>query len=387
MAKKKKKSAKKKFSKIIYAIFTIILITFIIICYFNPELYNKIIGFLNPDEQGDDYTEQTTVYVNELDDAVIHFIDVGQADCIFIELPDGYTVLIDSGDNRTNYNQKVVSYIENLNYSYIDLLIATHTDLDHIGGMDDIFENFDVRTVYRPAVEYIGDHYSFNASFNKVFDGKDCSTKAYGKFLNFINDETFKLNNQTYNTTWKFFNKDTDIERTVVYNDTNYVYKFDFLTPTAKVDDIKYSDANDYSPIIMFEYQNRKIMFTGDAEEVVEEELLTYYTKDMLDVDLLKVGHHGSDSSSSQNFINAVKPEFAVISCGEGNDYYHPHKATLDKYKYYQLNSSPSFNLFRTDNNGNIVFTINSKAVLNNNLNYSLEKTDCSNNFVAPTAR
>ena len=176
--------------------------------------------------------------------------------------------------------------------------------------------------------------------------------------------------------------EDTDFERKVIYNNKTYTYKFDFLTPVANVSEIHYSNLNDFSPIIKFEYNNYSILFTGDAEEAVEEELLSNYQASKLDVDLLKVGHHGSDSSSTLDFINAVKPEYAVISCGKGNRYEHPHKVTLDKFMAYGV--SNDFALYRTDNNGTVVATI--KSILQNDdsdFTVSCERSS-ANNFISP---
>ena len=145
----------------------------------------------------------------------------------------------------------------------------------------------------------------------------------------------------------------------------------------ADVDDIEYSDANDYSPIMLLTYGETKLLLTGDAETEMEQEFLTHYTSNM-DVDILKVGHHGSETSTSQALLDLVNPEYAVIQCGNNKTYQHPRQATLDRL------SAEDITVYRTDNNGTIVLTIEytDLDVDGDVFDFTLANTDCSRNYI-----
>ncbi|MBQ9782155.1 MAG: hypothetical protein IJW26_03125, partial [Clostridia bacterium] len=160
------------------------------------------------------------------------------------------------------------------------------------------------------------------------------------------------------------------------YNDKEYKYTFDFLTPTKSLTEIDEDNNNNYSPIVMLEYCGFKMIFTGDAEVKVENEFVNKYKTQTsyVDCDVLKVGHHGSDTSSSTTFLDLIKPERAVISCGTGNTYGHPHQVTLNNLL------SRNCNVYRTDTNGHIVIKVNKDG----EPSVTYEKGDVSTNYVAP---
>ncbi len=339
----------------------VLVVAFLIVCYLNPAIYINFLNLFKEKEEshitqivGDD------VYVDELSDVEVHFVNVGQGDSIVIKLPDEAVVLIDA------YNDDVLfDYLKNtLKLTTIDYVLATHSDNDHIGAMDKIFNNFEVKKVFRPYIKYvgsidIGDIYNLeNEDESKVV-----TTNVYGNFLQYLSKETYFDGTEIKDCEWEFFNYDSDFSRNIHYNNKVYTYTFDFLTPTVSVEDIEYEDVNSYSPIIKFSYSGTDVLLTGDAENEALDEFIGKYTskedKEYLDVEILKVGHHGSKTSTTQPLLDLIKPEVAVISCGEGNSYKHPHKEVLDLFLNHKENGLDALiALYRTDLNGNIVLNI-----------------------------
>lgn len=330
----------------------LIIAVFILVCYFRPDVFNKILSLFNKQEdsfisriEGDD------VYVDKLVDVEVHFIDVGQGDSIFITLPDGTNMLIDAFNDSD-----LLSYLKDgLKVKVIDYVIATHSDADHIGAMDKIFENFEVKKVFRPYVKY-GKDTILSSDFNK--GSKEANSNAYKTFLELLNIETYVSGSEVKNCEWEFFNYESDFSKNIHYNDSVYTFTFDFLTPTTSVDNIEYSDVNSYSPIIKFSYCDTDVLFTGDAEDETLDEFLNKYVssedREKLDVEVLKLGHHGSKTSTTAPFLDVIKPEYAVASCGEGNSYGHPHQEVLNLLH----NETYNVALFRTDLHGNVVLKI-----------------------------
>ena len=277
----------------------------------------------------------------------IHFIDVGQGDCMLIELPDGKLMVIDAGDRSSEVENAIEQYFASLAVDEIDYLIGTHQDADHIGNMDAVFDNYDVLKVYRPYVLSTHANASnlpegFNQGKTNAEGGKVSTTATYYNFLEMIVEE---------GSEWEFFNKDTHITGDYQFEQSTLQYDFDFLTPIAQIENIAYSDANDYSPIILFTYAGVDVLFTGDAENEVMNEYLDNYLNQH-DIEILKVGHHGSYTSTNQAYITSLKPEYSVIQVGLGNSYAHPRQEIVDLL--HQNNST----IFRNDRHGDIVLTI-----------------------------
>lgn len=235
---------------------------------------------------------------------VCHFIDVGQGDSEFLELPNGETMLIDA--STKDMSDTIIDYIEQQGYSRIDYVIATHPHADHIGGMAEVIEHFDVGTVYMPKAE--------------------TDTKTYENLLTTIQDKGLKIKTA---------------KAGVTILDTNDL-DIDILAPNKD----KYTDLNNYSAVVKVTYKDNSFLYMGDAETDSEEEI----TADV-SADVIKVGHHGSDTSSGKDFVESVSPDYAVIEVGEGNSYGHPKSEIMERWE------NVGAKVYRTDLNGNIVIT------------------------------
>lgn len=244
---------------------------------------------------------------------IVYFLDVGQADCTLIQLPNGEEVLIDAG----NYGDGsyIKNYLENLNVDDIEYFILTHPHEDHIGSAREIINNFTVKKIYMPDVLASSNLYE---STMLAIENKDIETIFAKPGLKIIDSPDLKL---------------------------------ELLSPKS----MYYSELNEYSAVARLEYDNTSFLFTGDAESVSELEMLGGGFN--LDSDVLKVGHHGGRTSSSIDFLKAVTPEYSIISCGEDNSYGHPHIETLNRL------SDIGSEIYRTDELGTIVAVSNGKDI------------------------
>lgn len=249
-------------------------------------------------------TKETNIQINK-NTLQVHFIDVGQGDSILIQV-NNKNLLIDSGPNKSE--DKLKKYLKKLNISKFDYIIATHPHEDHIGNMSYIINNFDVLNFYAPKVEN--------------------STKAFETMVESLIRKDLKIKVLKANI------KSIDLGKNIVV---------DVFSPFSN----SYEDLNNYSPIVKISYGNTSFLFTGDAEELSENEVLNAGFD--LKCDVLKIGHHGSSSSTSENFLKASNPSIAVISVGEDNTYGHPTDTVLSRLKETKI--------YRTDINGNIVIT------------------------------
>ncbi|MBE6760675.1 MAG: MBL fold metallo-hydrolase [Ruminococcaceae bacterium] len=246
------------------------------------------------------------------------FLDVDQADCGLFYLPDGKILLIDGGDRGDG--EEIVAYLKGKDIEKIDYLIATHPHADHIGGMSDIVDSFEIGKIFAP----------------RVAENDVPTSKTYTEFLASVQKKGLKLTQAKPNT--------------ILFEGQDY--KAECFAPNSA----DYKNLNDYSVTVKLSYGIHSFLLTGDAETVSEGEMLNAGFN--LDSDVLKVGHHGSDSSSSLEFLNAVTPKYAVISCGEGNDYGHPHSETLERLE----NLEGIETVFRTDLDNTIIFTADGKT-------------------------
>ena len=249
---------------------------------------------------------------------VAEFLDVDQADCELIFLPDGKTLLIDAG-NRGD-GEELVSYLKDKNISKIDYLVATHPHADHIGGMSDVVDSFEIGKIFIP----------------RVASSDVPTTKTYEEFLLSVKNKGLKFTAAKAGATL-FEGAD---------------YKAECFAPCSE----DYKELNNYSVVIKLSFGIHSFLFAGDAESLSENEMLNAGYN--LNSDVLKLGHHGSSSSSSKEFLNAVSPRYAVISCGEGNDYGHPHSETIDALS--TLNGLEK--TLRTDLDKTIIFKADGKT-------------------------
>ena len=349
MAKRKNKSSKRFY----YAFVAVILIIVLAVTFLD---FKFRLGIVNWDEiigEGQSESEvesKESVSVSEIKDLKITFIDVGQGDAILINLPDGKNMLIDAGEDYKSVEKTLDKYLTvNGEKLKLDYVIATHTDKDHIGSMDYVYENYEVGYTYRPYVKYSGES-SFNEGFADV--GYDpVSSKTYKAYLEGVANE---------GTSYSFFTDSSDINVSVNTENTKIEYSIDFAMPYAKtLDGFKdFNDSNDFSAVVIIEFAGRKIMLTGDMEAKAEEKFVEYYNqnpseKTLLDCDVLKVAHHGSETSSTMSFLNLIKPEYSVISTGLCHaNHRHPREKTLNSL--INVNSKT----YRTDLQGTVTLVV-----------------------------
>lgn len=264
-------------------------------------------------EQVSNTSQDTSNTSDKNSGLIVYFLDVGQADCTLIQLPNGEEVLIDAG----NYGDGsyIKNYLENLNVDDIEYFILTHPHEDHIGSAKEIINNFTVKKIYMPDVLASSNLYE---STMLAIENKDIETIFAKPGLIIIDSPGLKL---------------------------------ELLSPKS----MYYSELNEYSAVARLEYDNTSFLFTGDAESVSELEMLGGGFN--LDSDVLKVGHHGGRTSSSIDFLKAVTPEYSIISCGEDNSYGHPHIETLNRL------SDIGSEIYRTDELGTIVAVSNGKDI------------------------
>lgn len=236
----------------------------------------------------------------------VHFIDVGQGDATYIKMPGGEDVLIDGG--RQGKGDEVIAYLKKQKVDDIEIMIATHPDADHLGGLDEVLKAYKVEAVYAPKVAH--------------------TTQAYKNFLQAVKKE--KLTIKTAKSGVKLSLKNVTAK---------------FVGPTKEYGK---SDLNNWSAVFHVTYNKNKFLFTGDAEKASEADMVK--AKQTLQADVMKVGHHGAKTSSNTDFLKAVKPKYAVISVGK-NSYGHPTKDVLNRFK------TAKATVYRTDKQKNIIFT------------------------------
>lgn len=238
-------------------------------------------------------------------DLKVHFIDVGQGDSILIQ-SGGHDMLVDAGEN--DQGDTVVTYLHSQGIDKLDYIIGTHPHSDHIGGLDDVINNFTIDKVILPPVEH--------------------TTKTYEDVLDAISSQGLKITKPVVGDTYQLGDA-----------------SFQIISPNGDYGD----DLNNWSVGIKLTNGNNSFVMCGDAESQAESDILT----NGLDVsaDVLKLGHHGSKTSTFGSFLNKVNPEYIVISCGLGNSYGHPHQETMNKLNALDVK------VYRTDEQGTIIAT------------------------------
>ena len=279
-------------------IYLIIILVIAICSALGVGNFDKIFGEEYPFES----TE--TVTTNMLN---VHYIDVGQGDCTLIEC-EGLYMLIDAGEN--GHEQQVLNYLNSHGVEKLDYVIATHQHSDHIGGMAEVLEEFEIANIIMP----------------RLTQAQTPTNTTYKAFLNAVQASGAKVIASKVGAEYDFAGA-----------------KFEIYGPVTN----DAEDINNMSVVVKITYGETSFLFTGDAETEEEKEVLE--TGALLDSDVLHLGHHGSYTSSCKDFLNAVTPEICVISCGADNDYGHPHDAALKRVAKH------TEEVYRTDICGSII--------------------------------
>lgn len=237
----------------------------------------------------------------------ISYLDVGQGDSAYIKVND-FDILIDAGPRSDT--DKLMEQLKEKNIDDFEIVIATHPHEDHIGGMTKVFDEYDVESFYMPKAT--------------------STTKTFENMINAVKNEGLKVQVIKEGTSF----------------DLGEGAKIEVYSPTQD----SYDNLNNYSPIMKLTYGNNTFIFTGDAEKEVEKEVLEKYSNN-LKADVIKFGHHGSSTSSSEEFMEAISPKYGIISCGADNSYGHPHREILDVINKMDIKA------YRTDKQGEITIT------------------------------
>lgn len=245
-------------------------------------------------------------------ETTVHFIDVGQGDSILIESA-GHAMLVDAGEN--NQAEAVEAYLRRMNVKKLDYVIGTHPHSDHIGGLDVVIRDFEVEKVIMPPVEH--------------------TTKTFEDVLDAVADKGLKITKPVAGDTYELGAASFEI---IAPNRGDYG-----------------DDLNNWSVGIRLTQGERSFVMAGDAEAGAEADICANGLE--LSADVLKLGHHGSSTSTSEEFLKAVNPSSAVISCGKDNDYGHPHRETMDLMEKYGIT------VYRTDQMGTVTVTTDGKKL------------------------
>lgn len=304
---------KKKSKKVVSSIVSLLIILSAFIYYQFGD------GFEDTEIVQNNYSskdEVVTSNVSVSSDLEIYFFDVGQADCIFVS-NDGKNMLIDAGNNEDG--KLIVKELKDLGITTIDYLIGTHPHEDHIGGLDDVIDNFNIGTLFMPK--------------------RQTDTKTFEDVLDSVSNKNLKITTPSIGQT--FYLGEALCEVVSVKSDAK--------------------ETNDSSIVIELSFGDKKYLFTGDIEKEVEDEC------NWEDIDVLKVAHHGSRGSSSEAFLNVTEPEIAIISVGKDNTYNHPHEEALQRLENVDAK------IYRTDESGTIYLKSNGFEVSIESLDICLD--------------
>lgn len=369
-AKRAIKRNPKAFIIAVVAIVLILAIAFCVLYFGFPEKWDSLMSSLKgedapPPSPVNDASLQlpATGLTFESGQLSVHMIDVGQGDCILILFPDGKDMLIDCANynNTTSIREEAFAYINTyVKDGQFDYVMLTHCDSDHVYFLDEIIDEFQVDNIFMPNVLPEPDSNTWKAEIDKLddelvsmfTDTDTVTTACYAEFfcaaltepncnirLNVDPDESTNsivIEGEGYNLTFYCPTQD-------YYNNSN-------LNSAEK--------KNAISPIGVLTYNGFRVVLTGDSNEI-NEPIFVRRIGGSLDCDILKVGHHGSETSSTPAFLDAIKCEYAFISCNEhGNDFNHPRQTTLDRF------IARNMAIYRTDKNGNIVFVLGTEITV-----------------------
>ncbi len=271
-------------------------------------------GELTPEELMGETTTNADIAAVADSDFAVHFVDVGQGDCILIE-SGGKTMLIDAGENGNE--EAVFAYLKQQKVESFDYIVATHPHSDHIGGMYEVMSDYPVKNVIMPRLSK--NNTPTTVTYEKMLKAAKASD---AKVIAAVPGNIYSLGGA----------------------------EFQILAPFKQDENM-----NNMSVAVKLTYQGRSFLFTGDAETDVEEQMLG--SEYDLSADVFKLGHHGSTTSNSEEFLRAVNPDYAVICCGEDNSYGHPHREIMDLVYDMELS------VYRTDKDGSVVFTVENNEI------------------------
>lgn len=261
-----------------------------------------------------------------------HFIDVGQGDAILLKFPGNVEVMIDGGTTSSglaDYRTELVGY---LNYvvsdDTIEYMIVTHPDTDHYNMLEAVMDAFVVGEVYYNDCDKNSTYSKFQDRVLEELGDEGMAIDADGETYTVLNTESYSL--------------------------TVYAPGYDRFN-TGDMTEYDAEESNGMSPFVVVETLNRTLIFTGDATTETEEWFMDTYAEE-LDVDFIKIGHHGSDTSTSQEFLNFVNPEYCVIMCDDGSAYEHPSATVMNRL------FDKGVVTYRTNRHGNIVLYIDASG-------------------------
>lgn len=254
-------------------------------------------------------------------EAKIWYLDVGQADSMLLQLPNGNEweyVLIDAGTGQTE--EALVSWLQEQGVTDIAAVIATHPHEDHIGGMDAVLEAIPVESLYMPEVK----------------ESLTPTTRCYEQMLDAAEAQQAQAVKGQSGVT--------------VYEEDGV--KLELVGPEPQKE---YDDLNEYSLVAKLTVGGKSFLFTGDSSEQAEADMIE--AGEDLKADVLKIGHHGSSTATTEAFLQAVNPQVAVISCGKDNSYGHPHEETMQRLQ------EKAMTIYRTDEDGTILATCDGTSI------------------------
>ena len=350
-AKKAYKANPKAFVISIVAIVLVIAIATAVVYFAFPDTWDKIVSMIVKDDQHSGLARGD----GEL---LVHMLDVGQGDCIYIQLPDGKDMVIDCANYNDDkkYEDKTFDYLDTyITDDTVEYLMLTHCDSDHVYFMDELLERYQVEKLFMPNVLAApGTDTKSKKELQDRIDALDTSRFTDKDTIGTVTYAEFFIAALTEPNCEIVLNVDPDKNtNSIIIEETTY--RLVFYCPTQEYyDDSNLNSAerkNAISPIGILEYNGRRIMLTGDSNELNEPLVVERTGK--IDCDVLKVGHHGSATSTLNPFLDAYTFEYAIISCNTyGNKFNHPRQSTLDRLKAHDIA------VYRTDNNGNIVVSV-----------------------------